>query len=1643
MGLGRQIWVLTRKNIKIALYRQTWATCIRAFWLPIAFMAFLSYARYLLSTPNTYGVGLPHPVRSLEEGLQAASGGRNTVVFVNNGYHGGDIDRVIDILSTQASARTVERLEDPIDLLTTCRSSLRGVTRCYGAVVFNASPTEGQGGLWNYTLRVDGSLGNNIDVTSDHNDGEIYLFPLQRAVDYAIASINTTIDQAALPGTIDEFMFTDITQHAWETNLKTRYHRLIVNVLAAAFLIGMVGVCYHLTGFLASEREMGMSQLLEAMMPNSRRWAPRVARLASYHLGFTIIYAPGWVIIGMFLSLGAYTNTSAAIVILYHLLAGLALVSWSILGGVCFKKAQLSGITIAVITLVLGIIVQVLDKRQTVNLYILGLLFSPCNYVLFILSMSFFERQSESTNLVHSPPNAWDAKPIILWIFLVVQIILYPLLAFYIEKFLHGTVSNGRTIVNGGLDGDTTVELTNFSKHYPPSFTQRMFSGCHKNRQTPVVAVKNLNLTAMRGQILCLLGANGSGKSTTLDAIAGLNPVTSGHIKVDGTGGIGICPQKNVLWGDLSVKEHIQIFNSLKSMVEPDSSEKRAELISAVDLDRKTNARAKTLSGGQKRKLQLGMMLAGGSAICAVDEVSSGLDPLSRRKIWSILMSIRGDRTIILTTHFLDEADLLADKIAILSKGTLRAEGSAAALKERLGGGYRVNLSTGEDSMVSAPDVPGIPTQTSFDQTTYMAENSAQAAQIVRVLERNNIENFELHEPTIENCFLRLADEIKIESEIHANRTQSPTSNSSKSSEKNTVTFPTIGSSDDVNRLELLSGCHISSARQSWVLFRKRITLLRRNWAPYAAAFLIPVIASGIVTILVENQSPPSCAPGSGVWPENIQNIANQVHYKVLAGPSERFPVKNATDYFDQLFSPYPGDGFPQYSTTELYLVNSSTQFSDFVDQNFANLSPGGYFLGDATTQPTFAYVGDARLFNGVFGQNILNSMLMNLTIVTGQSSFDIPWAPGTGNSLQLIVYFCLAFSAYPALLGLYPTVERVRNVRSLEYSNGVRPLPLWLAYVAFDTIIVLVSSAVVMILLAAGSNVWYELGYMYLILVLFGIASILLAYVVSLFSGTQLATFAMVAGAEAVLFLGYLVAYVCTITYAPVQSIDTYLLVVHFTISLITPMGSLVRGLFVALNLFSTSCDGFVRYSSPGNIKLYGGPILYLILQIFVLFGILLWYDSKFSIAMLRKSKRAVPELEDTIVNEEAADELKHVTSSNDGLRVLHLTKAFGKAVAVEDLTFGVTRGEVFALLGPNGAGKSTSISLIRGDIQASGGDIFVANVAVRKHRDHARSYLGVCPQFDAMDQLTVLEHLRFYARIRGVSDIEHNVHAVISAVGLQAFSSRMASKLSGGNKRKLSLGIALMGNPKVLLLDEPSSGMDAAAKRVMWSTLQKVVPGRAILLTTHSMEEAAALASRAGIMAKRMLALGTTEQLRRKHGDAYHVHLVTKTAPNSSTEEMTRLRDWALQQFPGSAVEERTYHGQMRFAVPASLPHPQQQHLEPSEMDVPSLKAPDTHIDEIRDQGSDVSGSISRIEATSRSGIAGLITVLEDHKESLGLAHYSVSPTTLDTVFLNIVEKHNIEEENYAPLPPPHPRRASSLWKSASAFLWAWRAR
>lgn len=1591
MGFMRQWWALVEKTLLICFWRQWLATLIRAFFAPIIFFFFISYAKNFFVPPSDFGVGSIRPLRSLEDAVSNSGGGRDTFVFINNGFTGGQISQVITPVSdtlTQAGLN-VQTVEEEQELMTICRSTIRSVSNCFGAVNFVSSPTEGSGQIWNYTLRADGSLGGRVFVNQETNDHEIYVLPVQHAIDREIALIEGT----SIPDQVQQFPYTSSTNEERDANITRLYMDSIINILGLAYFIGFVGVAYQLTGQLATERELGMSQLIEAMMPNKRRWEPQAARILSFHFAFSVIYFPSWVIGAAIVTTLNYPDSPAGVLVGYYIMGGLALTSFSIAFASLFRKAQLSGITVTIVSIVLAIIIQVTPPTGTGAVYILSLLFPPMNFTLFTIYMAYWQQQEIPVNLNEGPPGApWDVPGYVFFIFCAIQFVVYPIVGAFIERGLYGTASKARTLRHDTGNSPETVKITGLKKYYPQSWMYRnVWSRFSKDPRQTVKAVDDVSISVLRGQVMILLGSNGSGKSTTLDVLAGLQKPTEGSVEMEATGGIGLCPQKNVLWDDLTVYEHVKIFNRLKATTIDDKATMK-QLVKDCDMEQKVSAKSKTLSGGQKRKCQLAMMLTGGSSLCMLDEVSSGLDPLSRRKIWDIILAERGKRSMILTTHFLDEADLLSDDVMIISKGKVVAHGSSVALKHELGGGYRVRIYH-ENKRELPAELEQYPKELQRDQTIYRLADSAEAAHFVVELEKAGVLDYQVNGPQLEDVFLNLAGEVKAELEKgDAANAMSPISSSEN------VSTPKQG-------LQLAKGKNLSFVGQTWVLFQKRWIILRRNPLPYLAALLIPIIAGGLVTLFVSGRELSSCDPS-----ENTSaGAAISLQSLLLGDETSSIPAGPSGDIPSQLIDTlYPG------LTTEP--VGSVQALTDYINTNFANATPGGFVLADT---PTFAWLGNYEVYFAVATQNLMDVSLTSTPIYTSFQPFSTAWQPNLGQTLQFILYFGLAMSAYPGFFALYTNVERLRTVRALHYSNGVRAGPLWIAYTLFDFCIVLLVSAITTIMFAASAPAaFYAVGYLFVVFMLYGLSALLMAYVVSLFTTSQLATFAFASGGQCVFFLIYFVVYMVLNTFAEPSEIDRSVDIAHYVIAAVFPSGNLFRSLASTLNIFSLLCrDNNSVASYPGDISVYGACVLYLIVQSIIFTIALIWYDSGYKPAFLTRRQHREQEVEETEeVDPEVFAEMKRADASNDDLRVLHVTKTFGSNVAVNDVTFGVPSGEVFALLGPNGAGKSTTMNMIRGDLRPTGrsSDILVDDRSIIAQRAAARTNLGVCPQHDAMDQMTAIEHLRFYARARGVPNVEDNVNQVIHAVGLEPFKSRMAAKLSGGNKRKLSLGIALMGNPSVLLLDEPSSGMDAASKRIMWRTLQAVSSGRSLVLTTHSMEEADALADRAGIMARHMLALGTGDQLRKKHSDALHVHLVHKDAPYTSDEDMLRMRDFVTTTFPGAHTEDRSFHGQFRFSAPASK----------------SATVEDASTDSSSNGSIEKGGTVAKEikNGSAQSGISALFAQLEANKENLGFEYYSVSQATLDQVFLSIVGKHNVQEENYA---AQHQPKKTPIWK------------
>ena len=398
-------------------------------------MFIISYAKNFFVPPSQFGVGSPAPLRSLGEALGASSGGRDTVVFVNNGHTSGAISNIINQLSepVRSHGKVVEVVNSDSDLQRVCKGTVRGVTKCFGAVSFHSSPTEGGDGLWNYTIRADGIFGSEVFVYEHSNSAEIYVLPLQHAVDSAIASTSGS----TLPSNVEEYAYTDQTAEQRKKSINHDYMGSLINILAVAYFVGIVGVCYQLTGEMAKERELGMTQLIEAMMPNRRRWTTQAARLVSIHVAFDILYLPSWIIMGAIVGSLNYTRSNIGITIGYFLLFGLALSSWSICFASLFRKSQLSGITVVMTSIILAIIVQIVPPTSTGAATLLILLFPPMNFVLFIIYAAYWQQQGQPMHLNHGPPTSpWGTPGYVFFVFTFLQILVFPIIGAFLERTL-------------------------------------------------------------------------------------------------------------------------------------------------------------------------------------------------------------------------------------------------------------------------------------------------------------------------------------------------------------------------------------------------------------------------------------------------------------------------------------------------------------------------------------------------------------------------------------------------------------------------------------------------------------------------------------------------------------------------------------------------------------------------------------------------------------------------------------------------------------------------------------------------------------------------------------------------------------------------------------------------------------------------------------------------------------------------------------------------------------------------------------------------------------------------------------------------------------------------------------------------------
>jgi len=254
----------------------------------------------------------------------------------------------------------------------------------------------------------------------------------------------------------------------------------------------------------------------------------------------------------------------------------------------------------------------------------------------------------------------------------------------------------------------------------------------------------------------------------------------------------------------------------------------------------------------------------------------------------------------------------------------------------------------------------------------------------------------------------------------------------------------------------------------------------------------------------------------------------------------------------------------------------------------------------------------------------------------------------------------------------------------------------------------------------------------------------------------------------------------------------------------------------------------------------------------------------------------------------------------------------------AVRGVSWASDTGMVFGLLGVNGAGKTSTFEMMSGLLTPSAGEVKVVGMNVLTQVEACRRYIGYCPQFDRIiPRLTPEDHLYMFGRIKGLAgrQLELAVESKLSEMQLQLYRNRWSGTLSGGNKRKLSVAMALIGEPPIVFLDEPSTGMDPVARRFMWKVIDDVAERRkrsVVVLTTHSMEEGEALCSKIAIqVAGQLRCFGSVQQVKSRHGTGYEVEIKFKpVSPQSRQTALETFKAYGLE-MAGNTLSRRQLQG------------------------------------------------------------------------------------------------------------------------------------
>eukprot|EP00055_Hartaetosiga_balthica_P006636 m.21271 g.21271 ORF g.21271 m.21271 type:complete len:1697 (+) comp5336_c0_seq2:82-5172(+) len=693
------------------------------------------------------------------------------------------------------------------------------------------------------------------------------------------------------------------------------------------------------------------------------------------------------------------------------------------------------------------------------------------------------------------------------------------------------------------------------------------------------------------------------------------------------------------------------------------------------------------------------------------------------------------------------------------------------------------------------------------------------------------------------------------------------------------------------------------------------------------------------------------------------------------------FYLHNLDNFWAALFLPhsYPDDKFLNYTIRIQHDSSSST--SDFlVPTATREKMATGTQCRNHTTCDAEDYVssGFLELQRAVdmawFTANGGNDSSFPKAFATVMPQREMETSSNNGIATAAVILLIMAFSSTVQYLMTNVVAEKQHGIKEAMYLMGMKQSAYWVSWL-LTYAITLIFPALIMTIISCTIGVYSHSNFFAVLIVfyVFSLSLVPLGFMMTpFFSDSKVAG---IAGSLTNTILSLL-------TFAMNNgNIST---AAKFGSSLVSPcavslaLNAIVEGnengfSFTDLN---SSSDGSSYTVAISIAMMLGDSLLYLVIAwyldavvpgngvtrpaLFPLYSLLSFLGLRQESALAHHTSQLIEEGERENETELMRQQIPVISIENVGMEY---NKKDGPALSSVSLK--LFDGQIFGLLGHNGAGKTTLHSIITGMHRPTAGKVFVNGMDLALDSTHVkmRSSMGVCPQQDILyDVLTVQEHVELYASIKGIHDTA-KINSLLDEIDLMDKKNEFAAGLSGGQKRKLSVGIALIGDPKILCLDEPSSGMDPYSRRKLWELLQSKRQGRVTLLTTHYMQEADILADRKAILSRgRIQCVGSSLFLKSTFGVGYHLNIAKED--NTSKFDRDGVTSIITKHLPNATVE----HGESRSEISYSLP------------------------------------------SNKLGQYADLLDDLNNTKKSFGVKAFGVSMTTLEEVFIRLQEK----EEN-----------------------------